>query len=35
MIAKYKVVSDVREIFGVQRVEFVQVWDNTPKDSKE
>ncbi len=32
MIAKYKVVSDVREIFGVQRVEFVQVWDNTPKE---
>jgi len=33
-IAKYKIVKDLREAFGVDRVEFVQVWDSAKKDDK-
>ena len=30
-IAKYKLVSDYRNVFGVDRVEFVQVWESAKK----
>ncbi len=33
-IAKYKIVKDLRDAFGVDRVEFVQVWDSAKKDDK-
>jgi len=33
-IAKYKIVSDLRATFGVDRVDFVQVWDIAKKDEK-
>ena len=32
-IAKYKIVADLRSVLGVNRVEFLQVWDNTPASS--
>lgn len=31
-IAKYKIVADLRSAFGVERVEFVQVWDSAKKE---
>lgn len=35
-IAKYRLVSEYRNIFGVDRIEFVQVWESAkPKDSEE
>ena len=33
-VAKYKIVADLRSAFGVQRVEFVQVWDSGKKEDK-
>ena len=33
-IAKYKIVADLRAAFGVDRVEFVQVWDSAKKENK-
>ena len=33
-IAKYKVVTDLRASFGIDRVEFVQVWDISKKEEK-
>ena len=34
MIAKYSVVADLRAAFGVDRVDFVQVWDSAKKEDK-
>ena len=31
MIAKYKIVTELRDIFGVGRIDFVQVWDANQK----
>ena len=31
-IAKYKIVTDFREAFGVERVDFLQVWDAAKKE---
>lgn len=31
-IAKYKVVADLRQVLGLDRVEFVQVWDVPKKE---
>ena len=33
-IAKYKIVADLRAAFGVDRVDFVQVWDAGKKEDK-
>jgi FKBP-type peptidyl-prolyl cis-trans isomerase 2 len=33
-IAKYKIVADMRAAFGVERVEFLQVWDSGKKEDK-
>jgi FKBP-type peptidyl-prolyl cis-trans isomerase SlyD len=33
-IAKYKVVADLRSVFGIDRIEFLQVWD-IPKKAEE
>ena len=33
-IAKYKIVTDMRSIFGISRIEFLQVWD-IPKAEEE
>jgi len=33
-IAKYKIVSDLRNAFGVTRVDFLQVWDSAKKEDK-
>ncbi len=30
-VAKYRIVSDYRSVFGVDRVEFVQVWESPKK----
>ena len=32
MVAKYKIVSDLRTINGVDRVDFVQIWDAGAKE---
>lgn len=32
MVAKYRIVTELREAFGVDRVEFVQVWDISKKE---
>lgn len=29
--SKYRIVSDVRDVFGINRVEFLQIWDSTKK----
>ena len=34
-IAKYSLVSDYRNVFGVDRVEFVQVWETAKKPETE
>ena len=31
-VAKYKIVTDLREVFGVSRIDFLQVWDSAKKD---
>ena len=31
-IAKYKVVADLRQVLGITRVEFIQVWDIPKKE---
>ena len=31
-IAKYKVVADLRETFGVDTVEFIEIWSKAPKE---
>ena len=33
-IAKYRIVADLRSAFGVDRVDFVQVWDSAKKEDK-
>ncbi|MBQ9689344.1 MAG: peptidylprolyl isomerase [Candidatus Methanomethylophilaceae archaeon] len=33
-IAKYKIVADLRAAFGVERVDFVQVWESGKKEDK-
>jgi len=34
-VARFKVVSDLREAFGVSTVEFVEVWSSSKKDKEE
>lgn len=31
-VAKYKIVTDLREVFGVSRIDFLQVWDAAKKE---
>ena len=31
-VAKYKIVTDLREVFGVSRIDFLQVWDSAKKE---
>lgn len=31
-VAKYKIVSDLRSVFGVDRIEFLQVWESAKKE---
>ena len=30
-VAKYRIVADLREVFGLDRIEFVQVWESAKK----
>ena len=34
-MARFKIVSDMRSVFGVDRVEFVEVWASAKKEDKE
>lgn len=34
-VAKYSIVSDLRNVFGVDRIEFVQVWESAKKPETE
>ena len=33
-IAKYSIVADLRTVFGVDRVDFLQIWDSGKKEDK-